>query len=59
MMISGSLQHQEEDRRPLVADDGSINTRQGEVEGGAAEEEVRKMPVELNSLNSTSKSGQR
>lgn len=29
----------EGDRRPLVTDDGSINTHQGEVEGGAAEEE--------------------
>ncbi|XP_033989957.1 T cell immune regulator 1, ATPase H+ transporting V0 subunit a3b isoform X4 [Trematomus bernacchii] len=27
------------DRRPLMADEGSINARQGEVEGGAAEEE--------------------
>ncbi|XP_032384303.1 V-type proton ATPase 116 kDa subunit a isoform X1 [Etheostoma spectabile] len=31
--------HQEEERRPLVVDEGSINTCQGEVEGGAAEEE--------------------
>uniref|UniRef100_A0A1A7WR42 V-type proton ATPase subunit a n=1 Tax=Iconisemion striatum TaxID=60296 RepID=A0A1A7WR42_9TELE len=29
----------EEDRRPLVADEGSVNTRQGDVEGGDAEEE--------------------
>ncbi|XP_074530223.1 T cell immune regulator 1, ATPase H+ transporting V0 subunit a3b [Halichoeres trimaculatus] len=29
----------EDERRPLVSDDGSINTRQGEVEGGAVEEE--------------------
>ena len=43
MMISGSLQHQEEERRPLVADEGSINTRHGEVEGVAAEEEVREI----------------
>uniref|UniRef100_A0A3P9IMB3 V-type proton ATPase subunit a n=1 Tax=Oryzias latipes TaxID=8090 RepID=A0A3P9IMB3_ORYLA len=33
------LQHQEEDRRPLVTEDGSVNTRQGEVEGGAPAEE--------------------
>lgn len=39
--ISDSLQHQEEDRRPLMADDVSINARQGEVEGGTTEEEVR------------------
>ncbi|KAM9849974.1 V-type proton ATPase 116 kDa subunit a 3-like [Aulostomus maculatus] len=30
---------QDEDRRLLVADEGSINTRQGELEGGASEEE--------------------
>ncbi|XP_029918147.1 T cell immune regulator 1, ATPase H+ transporting V0 subunit a3b [Myripristis murdjan] len=29
----------EEDRRPLVADNGSINAHQGEVEGGTSEEE--------------------
>uniref|UniRef100_A0A3Q2PU26 V-type proton ATPase subunit a n=1 Tax=Fundulus heteroclitus TaxID=8078 RepID=A0A3Q2PU26_FUNHE len=29
----------DEERRPLVPDEGSVNTRQGEVEGGAAEEE--------------------
>uniref|UniRef100_A0A672J496 V-type proton ATPase subunit a n=1 Tax=Salarias fasciatus TaxID=181472 RepID=A0A672J496_SALFA len=29
----------EDDRRPLMGDSGSINTRQGEVEGGAADEE--------------------
>uniref|UniRef100_A0A1A8E2L1 V-type proton ATPase subunit a n=1 Tax=Nothobranchius kadleci TaxID=1051664 RepID=A0A1A8E2L1_NOTKA len=29
----------EEDRRPLVADEGSVNARQGDVEGGDAEEE--------------------
>uniref|UniRef100_A0A672J4T1 V-type proton ATPase subunit a n=1 Tax=Salarias fasciatus TaxID=181472 RepID=A0A672J4T1_SALFA len=28
-----------DDRRPLMGDSGSINTRQGEVEGGAADEE--------------------
>ncbi|KAF6714842.1 Pre-mRNA-processing factor 19 [Oryzias melastigma] len=33
------LQHQDEDRRPLVTEDGSVNTRQGEVEGGAPAEE--------------------
>ncbi|XP_061901966.1 T cell immune regulator 1, ATPase H+ transporting V0 subunit a3b isoform X1 [Entelurus aequoreus] len=32
------LPHQEEDTHLLVADEGSINTRQGEVEGGCAEE---------------------
>ncbi|XP_026213821.1 T cell immune regulator 1, ATPase H+ transporting V0 subunit a3b [Anabas testudineus] len=31
--------HVEEDRRPLVSDDGSVNTYQGEVERGTAEEE--------------------
>ncbi|KAK2904117.1 T cell immune regulator 1, ATPase H+ transporting V0 subunit a3b [Channa argus] len=31
--------HVEGDRRPLVSDDGCINTHQGEVEGQAAEEE--------------------
>uniref|UniRef100_A0A4W6BZJ3 V-type proton ATPase subunit a n=1 Tax=Lates calcarifer TaxID=8187 RepID=A0A4W6BZJ3_LATCA len=31
--------HQMDDRRPLVSDDGSVNTHQGDVEGGAAEEE--------------------
>ncbi|XP_026186546.1 T cell immune regulator 1, ATPase H+ transporting V0 subunit a3b [Mastacembelus armatus] len=31
--------HQEEDRRPLVAD-GSVNTHQGDMERGAAEEET-------------------
>ncbi|GLD67310.1 V-type proton ATPase 116 kDa subunit a [Lates japonicus] len=29
----------EDDRHPLVSDDGSVNTHQGDVEGGAAEEE--------------------
>ena len=37
--ISVPLQQQGGDRRPLMADEGSINARQGEVEGGAAEEE--------------------
>lgn len=32
--------HQDEDRRPLVADESSINFHQGEVEGRAAAEEV-------------------
>ncbi|TWW55533.1 T cell immune regulator 1, ATPase H+ transporting V0 subunit a3b [Takifugu flavidus] len=32
--------HMEEDRRPLVADDSNINTRQGELDEGAAGEEV-------------------
>lgn len=41
-------QHQDEDRRPLVTEDGSVNTRQGEVEGGApAEEEVRENTSEF------------
>ncbi|XP_047441548.1 T cell immune regulator 1, ATPase H+ transporting V0 subunit a3b [Mugil cephalus] len=31
--------HFEAERQPLVSDNGSINTRQGELEGGAAEEE--------------------
>ncbi|KAK2849180.1 hypothetical protein Q5P01_009014 [Channa striata] len=31
--------HVDGDRRPLISDDGSINTHQGEVEGRAAEEE--------------------
>ncbi|XP_029021307.1 T cell immune regulator 1, ATPase H+ transporting V0 subunit a3b isoform X2 [Betta splendens] len=29
----------EEDRRPLLSDEGSVNTHQGEVEGGPAQEE--------------------
>ncbi|XP_038152455.1 T cell immune regulator 1, ATPase H+ transporting V0 subunit a3b isoform X1 [Cyprinodon tularosa] len=33
-------QHLDEDRRPLVADEGSVNTGQGEVEAGAAAEEI-------------------
>ncbi|XP_061581193.1 T cell immune regulator 1, ATPase H+ transporting V0 subunit a3b [Cololabis saira] len=31
--------HREEDRHLLVGDEGSVNTREGEVEGGAPEEE--------------------
>ncbi|XP_034037164.1 V-type proton ATPase 116 kDa subunit a-like [Thalassophryne amazonica] len=33
--------YQEEDRRPLVTDDGSVNTREGEVERGTREDESK------------------
>lgn len=35
------MHRQAEDQRPLVADNGSINARQGEVEGGTPEEEEK------------------
>lgn len=37
----GSFKYQSGDRTPLVTDDGNINTRQEEVEEGAADEEVK------------------
>uniref|UniRef100_A0A7N6BZ22 V-type proton ATPase subunit a n=1 Tax=Anabas testudineus TaxID=64144 RepID=A0A7N6BZ22_ANATE len=41
-MTFRKIRNHEEDRRPLVSDDGSVNTYQGEVERGTAEEEVSK-----------------
>lgn len=40
--MSGSVQNQEGDRCPLVADDGNVNTQQGDVEEGEVDEEVKK-----------------
>ncbi|KAF7668004.1 hypothetical protein LDENG_00036830 [Lucifuga dentata] len=37
--------HQGEDRRPLVIDNGSINTHQGGIEGGTTEEEEKEFDV--------------
>lgn len=42
LMVSASLEFQSSDRCPLVTDDGNINTRQGEVEEEAANEQVKK-----------------
>lgn len=53
--MSDSLQQQQEnDRSQLLADEGSINTRPGEVDGATIEEEVRAKIQWHDSLNQLS-----